>query len=155
MAFDQEAVNNLTDAVESIAAATGAFRRTAGHEPKAAPGSGLTLAVWADSIQPIAQASGVASTSGVVTFLARAYGNMLQKPEDDIDPRLMASAAVLIGAYSADFTLGGLVRNIDLLGMYGRKMGAQAGYVTIGGAMYRIMTVTVPCVMNDLWEQEE
>ena len=154
MAFDQQAVTNVTDALVSKAAATGSFRRVNSHEPKAAPGSGLTLAIWADSIQPVAQASGLASTSGVVTFLARAYGNMLQKPEDEIDPRLMASASVLIGAYSADFTLGALVRNIDLLGMYGRKMGGQAGYVTIGGAMYRIFTVTVPCVMDDLWSQE-
>ena len=80
---------------------------------------------------------------------------MLQKPEDDIDPRLMAAGSVLIGAYSADFTLGGLCRNIDLLGMYGRKLGGQAGYVTIGGAMYRIFTVTIPCVLNDLWSQED
>lgn len=153
MPFDQQAVSCLTDAVASIAAATGSFRSVNTHEPKSAPGSGLRLAVWADSIQPIGQASGLAATSGVVTFLARAYGNMLQKPEDDIDPRLMAAGSVLIGAYSADFTLGGLVRNIDLLGMYGRKLGGQAGYVTIGGAMYRIFTVTVPCVMNDLWTQ--
>lgn len=153
MSFDQAAIEKLTAKIESIAAATAAFRRVSGHEPKAAPGSGLSLAVWADSIQPIAQASGLASTSGVVTFLARAYGNMLAKPEDDIDPRLMASASALLGAYSGDFTLGGLCRNIDLLGMYGRKMGAQAGYVTIGGTMYRIMTVTVPCVVDDLWEQ--
>lgn len=154
MTFDQQAVSNLTDYVVSVPKTTGMFRRVNGHEPKSAPGTGLSLAVWADSIQPIAQASGLASTSGVVTYLARAYGNMLQKPEDDIDPRLMAAGSVLIGAYSADFTLGGLVRNIDLLGMYGRKMGGQAGYVTIGGSMYRIFTVTVPCVVNDLWPQE-
>ncbi len=153
MSFDQQAVQNLTDALTSKAAATGAFRRVNSHEPKSAPGSGLTLAVWADSIQPVAQASGLASTSGVVTYLARAYGNMLQKPEDDVDPRLMAAASVLVGAYSADFTLGGLCRNVDLLGMYGRKLGAQAGYVTIAGSMYRIMSVTVPCVLDDLWEQ--
>jgi len=154
MAFDQQAVSDLTDALVSKAAATGTYRRVNSHEPKSAPGSGLTLAIWADSIQPIAQASGLASTSGVITYLARIYGNMLAKPEDDIDPRLMAAGSVLLGAYSADFTLGGLARNIDLLGMYGRKMGGQAGYVTIGGAMYRIFTVTVPCVMDDLWAQE-
>ena len=155
MAFDQQAVDALTSYVISVPKASGAFRRAIGHEPKAAPGSGISLAIWADSIQPIAQASGLASTSGVITYLARIYGNMLSKPEDDIDPRLMAAGSVLIGAYSADFTLGGLCRNIDLLGMYGRKMGGQAGYVTIGGAMYRIFTVTIPCVIDDLWSQSE
>ena len=153
MSFDQAAVQALTDALTSKAAATGAFRRVNAHEPKSAPGSGLTLAVWADSIEPVAQASGQASTSGVVTYMARAYGNMLTKPEDDVDPRLMAAGSTLIGAYSADFTLGGLCRNVDLLGAYGRKLGGQAGYVTIAGSTYRIFTVTVPCVMDDLWEQ--
>jgi hypothetical protein len=153
MAFDTAAVNALVDGVASIAAKTGTFRSVNTHEPKAAPGSGLRCAIWADSIQPIALASGLASTSGYVTMLSRVYGNMLSKPEDDIDPRLMASATTLLGAYTADFTLGGLVRNLDLLGAYGTKMGAQAGYVTIGGSMFRIMTVTLPCVVDDLWAQ--
>jgi hypothetical protein len=153
MAFDQAAVNALIDGVASIAMKTGAFRSVNTHEPKAAPGSGLRLAIWAQEIAPIAGASGLASTSGYVVLNARAYGNMLAKPEDDTDPRLMTAMTVLIGAYSADFTLGGLVRNIDLLGMYGSKLGAQAGYLTIAGAMYRVMTVTVPCIVNDMWEQ--
>jgi hypothetical protein len=153
MSFNDAAVNALVDGVASIAMQTGKFRSVNTHEPKSAPGSGLRLAIWAQEISPIAAASGLASTSGYVVLNARAYGNMLAKPEDEIDPRLMSAATVLIGAYSADFTLGGLVRNIDLLGMYGRKLGAQAGYVTIGGSMYRIMTVTVPCVMDDLWDQ--
>lgn len=153
MSFDSAAVQALVAGVESIALKTGAFASVNFHEPKSSPGSGLPLAIWADSIQPIAAASGLSSTSGYVILSARAYGNMLQKPEDDTDPRLMTAATTLIGAYSADFTLGGLVRNIDLLGEYGSKLGAQAGYITIGGAMYRIMTVVIPCVVNDMWDQ--
>jgi hypothetical protein len=153
MAFDSPAVDALTSYMTSVAAQLGTFRSVNLHEPKSAPGTGLRLAIWADSIQPLAEASGQASSSGYVVMLARAYGNMLAKPEDDIDPRLMKSATALIGAYSADFTLGGNVRNIDLLGMYGTKLGAQAGYITIASTMYRIMTVTVPCVVNDMWDQ--
>ena len=153
MSFDQAAVNALMAGVESIALKTGVFRRVNTHEPKSAPGTGLTLAIWADSILPIPAASGLSSTSGYVVLNARAYGNMLAKPEDDQDPRLMTAATTLIGAYSADFTLGGLVRNIDLLGEYGFRLGAQAGYVTIGGSVYRIMTTTVPCIVNDMWTQ--
>jgi hypothetical protein len=154
MTFDGAAVTALIDGVESIAMQTGEFRSVNTHEPKAAPGSGLRLAIWAQTIEPIAAASGLASTSGYVVLNARAYGNMLTKPEDEIDPRLMTAATVLVGAFSADFTLGGLVRNIDLLGEYGQTLAAQAGYVTIAGTMYRIMTVTVPCVVNDMWTQE-
>jgi hypothetical protein len=153
MGFDSEAVNALVAGVASIALKTGTFRSVNTHEPKAAPGSGLRLAIWADTIQPIGAASGLASTSGYVVMQARAYGNMLAKPEDDTDPRLMTAATTLINAFSADFTLGGLVRNVDLLGMYGSRLGAQAGYVTIGGTMFRIMTVTLPCVVDDMWDQ--
>lgn len=153
MAFDVAAVNALVASTESIAMKTGQFRSVNFHEPKAAPGNALRCSIWAQSIEPIALASGLASTSGYVVLNARIYGNMLQKPEDEIDPRLMTAATVLLGAYSADFTLGGTVRNIDLLGQYGQKLGAVAGYVTIGGTMYRIMTLTVPCVVNDMWEQ--
>jgi hypothetical protein len=153
MAFNDAAVDALLAAVESVAMKTGYFRRVNTHEPKASPGSGLTCAIWAQTVEPVAAASGLASTSGYVVLWARIYGNMLQKPEDDIDPRLMKAGSSLIGAYSADFTLGGTTRNIDLLGEYGQKLGGQAGYVAIGDSMYRIFTVTVPCIVNDMWTQ--
>ena len=153
MAFDQAAVAALTDRLVSMAMKLAVFRSVNAHEPKTAPGSGLRLALWAQSIEPIGLASGLASSSGYVVFNARAYGNMLSKPEDEIDPRLMTAMATLMGAYSADFTLGGTIRNIDLLGEYGQKLAAQAGYLTIDSHAYRIFTLTIPCVINDLWTQ--
>ena len=123
---------------------TNVFRTVNFHEPKSAPGTGLRLAIWCQSIEPIAAASGLASTTGYVVCWARAYGNMLAKPEDEIDPRIMTAMTTLIGAYSADFTLGGTIRNLDLLGAYGQKLAAQAGYVTIDSHLYRQMTLTIP-----------
>lgn len=153
MSFDSTAVNTLIDKVTSHAASLGLFRSVNSHEPKVAPGSGLRYAVWAQSIEPIGAASGLASTSGYVVVQGRIYGNMLQKPEDDVDPQIMGAATTLIGAYSGDFDFGETVRNVDLLGMYGQKLGAQAGYITIGQTMYRVMTVTIPVVVNDMWDQ--
>ena len=153
MAFDEAAVASLIDNLVSTALELGEFRSINFHEPKAAPGSGLRLALWVQSIEPIPMASGLASTSGYVVANARAYGNMLAKPEDDVDPRIMSAMAALIAAYSGDFTLGGTIRNIDLLGEYGQKLSAQAGYITIASAMYRIMTLTIPCIVNDMWTQ--
>lgn len=154
MAFDAAAVRTLVAKVESVALKTGQFRSVNTHEPKSAPGRDLHCAIWVQDIEPLPQASGLAATSGYVVLNVRIYGNMLKKPEDDIDPKMMAAATVLIGAYSADLTLGGTVREIDLLGEYGQKLGGQAGYVNIGGAVYRIFTITVPCVINDMWTQE-
>lgn len=154
MSFDNAAVDTLIAQVESMAMKTGSFRRVNMHEPKSAPGSGLTCAIWAQSIEPVGAASGLNATSGYVVLWARIYGNALQKPEDEVDPRLMKAATALIGAYSADFTLGGTVRNVDLLGAYGQRLTAQAGYVQIAETMYRQMTITIPCVVNDMWLQE-
>lgn len=153
MAFDQAAVTALVAALESMAMKLGVFRSVNFHEPKSAPGTGVRLAIWAQSIEPISRASGLASTSGYVVCHARAYGNMLSKPEDDIDPRMMTAMTTLIGAYSGDYTLGGTVRNIDLLGEYGQKLTAQAGYITIESHLYRIMTLAIPCIINDMWAQ--
>ena len=151
--FDNAAVNALVASVESIAMQLGIFETVNFHEPKSPPGSGTRLAIWVQEISPLAGASGLASTSGYVVLTAQVYGNMLQKPEDQVDPAMMTAATALIGAFSADFTLGGTVRNIDLLGSYGQHLAAQAGYVSVGSQMYRVMTITIPCIVNDMWSQ--
>jgi hypothetical protein len=132
---------------------TGVFRRVNFHEPKSAPATGLSLAMWVDTIEPFGAASGLTATSGYAVVFARAYGNMLTKPEDEIDPRLTSAMTTLMNTYSGDFNLGATVRGIDLLGMYGRKMSAQAGYLTIDSHVYRIMTLTIPVIVDDMWTQ--
>lgn len=147
-------VDALTDAVVSHAAASGHFERVNAHEPKNSPGNGLTCAVWAQTVVPIPAASGLNSTTGRVLFNVRIYSNMLQEPQDGIDPEVLKAVDTLFTAYSGDFTLDGLVRNVDLLGTYGVAMTAVAGYVPIGNnTMYRIMTISLPLIVNDLWSQ--
>jgi hypothetical protein len=151
--FDSATVHALFNSVVSVAEQTGFFRSSNTHEPKGSPGSGLRLAIWMQDIEPIPEASGLASATALVVFNARIYGNMLEKPEDEIDPRITTAAVGLIGAFSTGFTLGGTVRNVDLLGAHGPKLRAQAGYVTIAGAMYRVMTVTVGVILDDVWTE--
>jgi hypothetical protein len=151
--FDSTAVDTLVAKITSHALATGLFRSVNFHEPKSAPGTGLRLAVWADAIEPIGAASGLAAASGYVTVLARVYGNALTRPEDELDPKIMGAVTTLIGAYCGDFDFGETVRNVDILGAYGRKLMAQAGYVTIASTMYRVFTITLPVVVNDMWNE--
>lgn len=155
MTFDATAVTAVLDKVTSHASALGIFESVNSHEPKSAPGSGLRYAIWAQEIVPVGRASGLSMTSGRVTLNGRIYGNMLQKPEDDVDPQIMTAATVLIGAYSNDFDFGQEVdvRNVDLLGAFGAPLSAQAGYITINSSMYRVMTITVPVIINDMWTQ--
>lgn len=153
MAFNQASVKTLVDNIVSHAASLGVFRSVNFHEPKSPPGSGLRYMVWADRIEPLPGASGLSTTSGYVVVNGRIYGNMLQKPEDEIDPNIMTAAVTLIGAYTGDFNFGATVRAVDLLGMYGESLKAQAGYITVSGGMYRVMTITIPVIIDDMWTQ--
>lgn len=150
MALD---IRTILDAVESHALASGFFQAVNGHEPKSAPQNGLTCAVWVEQIGPARGGSGLASTSTRLALFVRLYTPMLSEPEDAIDPDLMTALDALLAAYSGDFELGGLIRQVDLLGTYGDPLGARAGYLTTSGAEYRVMTITLPLIVNDLWEQ--
>jgi len=60
-----------------------------------------------------------------------------------------------MGAYSGDFTLGGLVRDVDLLGHSGQQLSALPGWLDMGEAKYRTVDITIPMVISDAWAQAE
>jgi len=147
----------LVAAVESHAQGLGLFDAVNGHEPigSAAPGNGITFAVWYDAIDPAPLDSGLAAGSGLITMTGRLYTPANQQPYDAIDPAVWSATVKLMAALALDFDLGGLVRNIDLLGAFGPGLSAKAGYVTTtaDNTQLRVMTVTIPCIVNDLWPQ--
>ncbi len=149
-------ITGIYAAIESHALASGWFDRVAGHEPKNAPGHGFSLALWLDEIAPDPESSGLSSTSGRVTLNARIYTSMLADDQDAIDPTLAGATHDLMGRLSGDFTLGGRVRNIDLLGQSSNgRLSAKAGYLNQDGKLFRVMVITIPVLINDLWEQGE
>ncbi|MFF7734263.1 hypothetical protein [Streptomyces sp. NPDC007984] len=151
MALDSQ---GIVDRLASHAMSLGIFDRVNTHEPKNAPGRGLSCAIWVQRIDPAGTLSGLSSTTGRITFNVRCYTNMLQQPEDAIDPNLLRAVDALISAYSGDFTLGGTVRNVDLLGMGGSGgLYVEAGYLNMNERIYRLMTLWVPILVNDLWDQ--
>ncbi len=152
--FNDAAVNASFDAVVGYALASGRFDAVNQHEPKNSPGNGLTCAVWVQRIRPI-KGSGLAATSGVLLLAARIYTNFKQQPYDMIDPNMTAATTDLMGALTADFELESVpdVRNIDLIGTYGQALEAQAGYIDIDRSLFRIMTIQVPIIINDMFIQ--
>ncbi len=144
-------VTALYDAVVSHALTLGQFEQVNTHEPKNAPGNGLDCAVWVQEIGPTS--SGLAATSARVEFSVRIYSNMIQEPQDLIDPNIFKAVDALLTAYSGDFTLGGTVRAVDLSGMGGNPLKAVAGYLGVDNKLFRIMTVTLPVLINDAWTQ--
>lgn len=145
---------SIVDAVASHASASGWFERVIKHEPKVAPGNGLSASIWTDRIEPHAESSGLAATSVRLILSVRVAMNMLFEPQDDIDPKVLGGAVdALMNAYSGDFALGGLIKNVDLLGEGARGMSAQAGYLDQDHKLYRVMTINLPLVVSDVWEQ--
>lgn len=155
MAFNQEAISDLLNAIITGSMATGMFAQTSMHEPKTAPGAGLNCAIWVDTIKPV-RSSGLDQTSGLVSFYIRVYNSMLAEPQDDIDPAILNAVSTLMAAYTGDFDFGQIadVRNIDLLGQYGDGLSAQAGYLEIGNKMFRVMVINLPVIVDNMFTQE-
>lgn len=143
----------ILQAVESHALTTALFERVNRHEPKSAPGRGLSAAIWVQRIGPVPAGSGLTATTARVELRVRIYTSMIGDPQDDIDPAVMGAVDALLTLYSGDFTLGGRVRDVDLLGSSGPPLSAQAGYLNQDGRMFRVMDITLPLVVNDAWTQ--
>ncbi|HYF74744.1 MAG TPA: hypothetical protein VD864_18095 [Nocardioides sp.] len=145
---------DIVDRLASHAKGTGLFDRVNKHEPKNAPGRGLTCAIWVDRIEPARGRSGLRYTDVRVVMNVRIYTTMLQNPQDAIDPTVMKAVDVMMRAYTGDFGLGHDDRFIDLLGMtQGHPLFGQSGYINIDNKVYRVFTLTVPVIQSNAWEQ--
>jgi hypothetical protein len=149
-----QAIGQVFDRLVSLALQTARFETVNQHEPKNAPGQGVNCSVWIQRIRPAR--SGLNATSIVVDFDIRVYTSFTQQPFDFIDPGIWSAVNVMFGALSGDFEMGGVAntRNIDLLGINGTGLSAQAGYVEIDRRMFRVMTIDVPVIFNDAFMQE-
>jgi hypothetical protein len=151
--FDAGAATALFSALRSKALALNVFDAVNFHEPTAQPGKGLSLSVTLGPVTPLLS-SGLAETSCTVTFAARIWvhgvARAQRKPLDELDAQLLAATAALMNAYSQGFTLGGTVRDVNLM-----KMAGTPGWVDFDdGTSYRVMEITIPVEINDLFGQE-
>jgi hypothetical protein len=154
LTFSPSLPNTLTEALRSHALTLGVFEAVNGHEPVGAPTvTGLTAAIWLQSIEPAPRGSGLSITSGVFTYNVRGYSRMVMEPLDAIDPNLTAAMGLLYAAYSGDFQLGGNAMAVDLLGQAGRTMRTEAGYINQDNSTLRVLTMNVPIILADLWTQ--
>lgn len=148
----------LIDALTTHAMTTGYFRHVNQHEPRSELLGDLNAAIWVQTIAPT-QRSGLNITSASVIMNLRIYSNINKaqnnRMADQIDPEIMSAVDALMAAYAGDFTLGGLVRNVDLIGgdAAGQGLRAEAGYLQVGDTLFRVMTITIPMVVNDAWNQ--
>jgi hypothetical protein len=144
---------SILGAVQGHAQALGIFERVLLHEPEDAPGNGITCAFWAGPGAPVSQRSGLAKTSWRIEVNGRLYLDATHEPNDDIDLLLLGALDTLVADYSGDFELGGLVALVDLLGAYGDPLSWTPGYGTHNHKLYRLITIKLPLIVDDLYTQ--
>lgn len=154
MTFNDAAIDSILNSIVSYALESGRFDSVNEHEPKNVPPTEVAFAVWVQNVKSI-RGSGQASTSGCLTLNGRIYMNFRSQPFDYIDPKITAAAADLMGLFNGNFQFGGIadIRNVDILGTYGTPLSATAGYVEIDRTVFRVMTIVLSIVINDMWIQ--
>lgn len=141
----------IMDQLTSYAAASGLFESVIGHEPKAAPPrTGVACGVWFDNLTTV-QSSGLAAASVRLEFTMRIFTSMLQEPQDSIDPRVMDATDAMFTALIGDFDVAGNARYLDVLGSDGDPLRAESGYVDQDGTKFRVVTISIPIIINDAY----
>lgn len=133
----------------------GLFESVQDHESTSAPSGGLTADVWVSGIKPIPVQSGLNVTSALLTLTVRIYLNATPPAAGSLEQAITGAADALLIAYNKAFTFDDTVSWVDLLGENGTPLSSVGGYVTVGGVFYRCMTITVPCVIDDVWPQSQ
>lgn len=141
--------------ISDLAQSTGLCERYKVGEWKTAPGTGMSFCVFATRIGSAPQGSGLDATAKLVQCTARLQIPMLYQPEADIDPKMLNAADAILGAISASFTLGGVARNVDLLGEQGDSPEWVFGYINMDNTFFRIADLALRVVLADEWTQAE
>lgn len=145
--FDAAAATALFAAIRSAAKELAVFSAVEGHEPLNAPPSGVSCSISLGAVKPVTD-SGLAAVSGQVTLLVHVWTFADARPLDDVDPKVLAAACALMGAFAGGFTLGGTVREVDLF-----AMDARPGFVKFEGKEYRSVVISLPIVINDMFAE--
>lgn len=131
----------------------GVFEVARATEFKSAPPNALCFALWVQDLGSSPVGSGLAATDALLRCSARIYFPMTHKPESEIEGKVFGAAGGYLGRLNGDFTLGGTVRNIDLLNEVGDPLRWIGGYLAIDNKISRIADLNVNVIFNDSWEQ--
>jgi hypothetical protein len=145
-------VTTTLDALTSHAAQLGLFEQVLAHEPKSAPPS-TTYVVFVDQIVPFKERSGLDTVSAVVLYMGRVYLDFIQQPEDRIDTDMLMALDALMTAYIGDLDLGDQDVELDVLGQYTTGVISKAGYIKHDNTLYRVVDISLPVIVNDVWTE--
>jgi hypothetical protein len=153
-------VDDLSDAVVSVLQEVGYFDNVMQHEPKHAPGHGITAACWVQDLRALPGYSGLNKTSSLMTYQIRMYKAIdKQGPfirEDIIDVNMSKAGAAIIRTVHSpfDFDMDPLVSHVDVMGQHsGAPIALTMGHLEIDGTIFRAGDIFVPIVLRDMWLQ--
>lgn len=142
----------IIHALTSDAKQLGVFAKVNGSEPRNAPGKGMYLTYRLDRVRP-ARSSGLSSTSVLVVVAARIQSPLLAEPQDQVDPGISKALDRLINRYATGFTLGGLIRAVDIRGMEGIALEGRYAYIEQDRRQFRTFELAIPMIVNDVWDE--
>lgn len=144
----------VRDALKSVFQSVGSIGDVLTSQGVAPPSNGVSAQIWAvPPFKLVPTRSGLADVSLLVTFNARLLIPLGTPPADDLDLSLLAAYSDVMNALVGGFTLNGEVEQLDLLGAYSGGLTTDPAYIEIGGAMFRCMTMTLPLVLDDVWDE--
>lgn len=151
-------IDPIIDAVVSDVKQSGYFSQTIEDTINKGPDGKLTALVWLQNVGVAQRASGLNTSAAMLTFMIRVYANQIARDKpvfvETMPRRLVKAVSNLIRRYHDNFDFGGVCRNVDCLGEFvGGGLSATSGYEEIGGSWYRMMTLAVPVIVNDVWVQ--
>ena len=147
MSLDTKAI--LTK-LAGIGKQTGLFVKVDKFEPRGQPGNGVTLFLISGPMRAITS-SGLNNASLRWQIDGRLYTPMNSEPAAELDAVLTGAAAKYLEALCAQFTLGGLVRCIDVFGSDGEPLSATPGYLEQNDKVFRVVTLEIPLLINQQW----
>ena len=151
MALD---VINIFDQIVTFVDYTGQFDSVNTHQPLSAPpNNGLIAGIWIQELSSNPLTSGLNKTSARIEFNIRIYNTLDPSWPDTVDYEMLTALDSLMTSFHGGFTLSGYVMEVDLLGAYGKALRSVTGYQDIGGVMYRVITITLPLIIDNLWPQ--
>lgn len=137
--------------------ALGIFKTVAFYEPKAAPPADH-CALWGDRLRAIPRRSGLATAAFLMMINCRIYNSygsadFVDQTAAAVEPKVFRAAAAVMGEFIGNFTLETLDGNIDVLGDNGFALDAVPGYINHDGIIFRVITVQIPVIINDLFAE--
>ncbi len=135
------------------ARALGVFEVVRLTEFKSPPPHGLCFALWMQKLGSSPRGSGLADTTALMQCTAAIYFPAFHKPPSEVEVKVTNAADGYLGRLNGALTLGGLVRNVDLLGEMGELPTWEYGYVTIDKSVSRVATLQIRVILNSAWTQ--